>query len=127
MIPVLFINCSSVPFVQLIMNRTKVYETRSRNMLRSLVGKRVMIAATGKGKPLVMCSAMICNSFPVQSHYEWEMFRDYTCVPVGSVYDWTDKTKVKWLYELSDIRPVRFPFHPEDGKRHGRVWMECAK
>lgn len=125
MIPILFINCRLVPFVQFIMNRTKIYETRSRNTLRSLVGKRVLIAMTGKGHSVVMCSAIISNAFPVSSLHEWDMFRSCTCVPKGSQYDWTEKTKVKWLYELSDVCPVPFPFHPSEGIRHGRTWMEA--
>ena len=126
MIPVVFVNCSSAPFVDDIINLSKIYETRSCNSLRSLVGKRVMICETGKGKSMVRCSARIVNAFPVRSFYEWDMFRDYHCVPVGSKYDWKDDTKVKWMYELADIYIESVPFHPAEGPRHGRVWMEYA-
>lgn len=126
MIPVVWINCRSVPYVEKIMNLSKIYETRSVNSLRSLVGKRVLICETGKGKSMVRCSARIVNAFPVRSAYEWDMFREYTCVPVGSEYDWQPDTKVKWLYELDSILIESVPFHPAEGKRHGRVWMEYA-
>ena len=126
MIPVVFINCSSAPFVDDIINLSKVFETRSANTLRSLVGKRVLICQTGKGKSLVRCSARIVNSFPVHSFHEWDMFRDYTRVPLYSKYDWSAGTKIKWLYELSDILIESVPFHPAEGPRHGRVWMEYA-
>lgn len=124
MIPVVFINCSSAPFVDDIINLSKVFETRSVNSLCSLVGQRVMICETGKGKSLVRCSARIVNSFPVRSFHEWDMFRYYTRVPLHSKYDWKDTTKVKWLYELSDILIESVPFHPSNGPRHGRTWME---
>lgn len=124
MIPILFVNCSESDFIGAIINRSKIYETRTKNSLRSLVGKRVLIAETGKNRSIVRCSAVICSAFPVESFHEWDMFRDYTQVWPGSVYDWKPDTKIKWLYELSDIRPVPVPFHPKNGNRHGRVWME---
>ena len=124
MIPVLFINCSSAPFVDKIINRSKVYETRSVNSLRSLVGKRVLICETGKGRSLIRCSARIVNAFPVSSFHEWDLFRDYTCVSYDSPYEWKPGTKTKWLYELSNVITESVPFHPAEGKRHGRVWME---
>ena len=126
MIPIVFINCSSAPFIDKIMNRSKVYETRSRNTLRNLVGKRVLLAETGKGKPLVRCSVVIRCGFPVESFHEWDMFRDYTQVSPSSPFEWSETTKRKWLYELTDIRPVS-PFVPADGIRHGRTWMEYHK
>lgn len=124
MIPVLFINCRSVPYVDRIIDRSKVYETRSRNTLDCLVGKRVLIAETGRGRSVIRCAATVRKVFPVTSRFEFDMFRTYTAVPEGDPYDWTEKTTVKWLYELSDVRPVPVPFHPEGGPRHGRVWME---
>ena len=127
MIPIVFINCSSAPFVSMIMNRRKIYETRSINSLRSLVGKRVLIAETGSHRqPFVRCSAVIRSAFPVDSFHEWDMFRDYTQVKPGSLFDWSETTKRKWLYELTDIRPVS-PFVPPEGIRHGRTWMEYRK
>lgn len=124
MIPVLFINCSSFPFVDEIIKGNKIFETRSRDSLRFLVGKRVMICQTGTGKSLVRCSARIVNAFPVSSFHEWDMFRDYTIVPALGPYDWKHDTKVKWLYELSNVIIESVPFHPAPGFRHGRVWME---
>lgn len=124
MIPIVYINCSSAPFVDYIMTRSKVFETRSRNTLKTLTGKRILIAETGNGhKSIVRCSARIRSAFPITSQYEWDLFRDYTKVYPGSPFDWSDKTRCKWLYELEDIQPVP-PFHPVDGIRHGRVWME---
>ena len=46
-----------------------------------------------------------------------------TQIEKNSVYDWTDKNAVKYLYELENIQRVP-KFIPGEGKRHGRVWME---
>ena len=122
--PIVFINCKSAPFIDMIMNRSKVYETRSSNTLRSLIGERVLLCETGKGASMVRCCAVIHKAFTIDTKLAWDMFRNYTCVPDGSRYDWQPDTKIKWLYELIDVRPVPAPFHPKAGKMHGRVWME---
>lgn len=127
MMPVVYINCSRHPFLKWIACGMKVYETRSRNTLRALVGKKVYLAMTGKGPSLVVCTAVIRKVFPVCSRYEWDCFRDYTAVPEGSEYDWTESTTIKYLYELSSVKPVTVPFHPDNGVRHGRVWMEIDR
>lgn len=125
MIPVVFVNCSSVPYVDMILSGKKVFETRSRNTLKSLVGRRVLIAETGKGSPVIRCSARITTAFTLENSFAWNMFRDYTAVPEGTTHDWKEGTKVKWLYELSSVRPVSVPFVlPSDSIRHGRVWAE---
>ena len=124
MIPVVFINCSRFPFVQWIMDRMKVYETRSRNMLGPLVGQRVLLSETGNGRPIVRCSAVIRAARKVEHRGVWNLLRDSHCVPAGSTYDWTHATQCKWLYFLGDVQPVSDPFNPPEDVRHGRVWME---
>jgi len=126
MTPVIFINCKDHPYVDEIIAGAKTYETRTRNTLRSLLtwslGERVLIAETGHGSPVVRCSAVIDHFGAVYTEDRWNDLRKVHCVPGGSKYDWTQDTKVKWLYHLSDVQPVA-PFVPE-GRRHGRVWME---
>lgn len=129
MIPVLFINCSAEQFVDWIIGGLKTYETRTRNTLKTLLswalGRRILIAETGHGRPLVRCSAVIDQVVAVRSREEWEDYLQFTWIPVGSRYDWTPDTKVKWLYHLTDVRPIAEPFHlPADALRHGRVWAE---
>ena len=124
MTPIVFINCSSAPFMDDIITGRKVYETRSRDMLRGLVGRRVYLAETGKGKPVIRCSAKITRALRVILPDAWEQFRSATCVPVGTAYDWKPDTYCKWLYELDHVQPVPSPFTPPEGVRHGRVWME---
>lgn len=124
MTPILFINCSRFPFVDQIMSLEKPLETRKKDMLRNLVGKRVLIAETcDHVRPLVKCSAFIEYGHPVYTRAEWDLLRKYTRIEEGSSFDWTPSTSVKWVYRLTDVRPVD-PFNPPEGSRHGRVWME---
>lgn len=128
MIPVLFINCQAEPFVDEIISRLKPYETRTRNTLKSLLswafGERILIAETGSGTPLIRCSAVIDHCIAVYTREQWEQYREQACIPVGSKYDWKPDTKVKYLYHLTDVRPVKPLRLPRDCKRHGRVWAE---
>ena len=127
MIPIVFINCSDVPYVDKILSGEKLYETRSRNTLGQLVGKRVMIAETGHGKPVVRCTARIGTSHKITNPNVYDLFRPDTCVPEGSKHDWTHDTKSKWFYLLKNVSPVT-PFIPKEGPRHGRIWMEyCGR
>jgi len=124
MIPVVFINCSLHPFLDMIMADVKLDETRTRNTLRSVTGSRVLFAETGRGrKPLVRCSAVLLDPIVVRSRETWDMLRNSHCVPAGSKYDWQPWTKVKYLYPIINVVPV-VPFVPPEGVRHGRTWME---
>lgn len=121
--PVVFINCKEQPFLDRIMNGTKVYETRTRNTLGNLLGERVLLAETGHGKPTVRCSARIECIISVHVPEYWERYRKYLGIDSGSRYDWHPDTRIKWLYRLTDVRQVE-PFTPDLGRRHGRVWAE---
>lgn len=123
MIPVVFINGKDISYVDLIIQGKKRYETRSRNMLGALVGRRVLIAETGKGKPRIRCSAVIEDASKIDFLYNWELIRGVTCVPEGSAHDWDYQHPGKWIYELADVREV-FDMPWKEGKRHGITWME---
>ena len=124
MIPVLFINCDLLPFLDQILNLDKILETRSRNMLRALIGQRVFLAETHRGKrPIIRGSAIIGHPIVTRSRDDWEQFRSMACIPSCCPYDWQPDTKAKYLYPLIGVEPVT-PFSPPEGVRHGRVWME---
>lgn len=124
MTPVIFINCQVEPFVDDIMAYLKQYETRTRNTLGRFLGERVLLAETGHGSPLVKCSAVIDEIISVTTEDDWDDYLELTWIPVDSKYDWHPDTKVKWLYHLSDVKPV-VPFRiGPDCRRHGRVWAE---
>ena len=122
-LPVVFINCRDHPFVEDILSNRKIYETRTRNTLGRFANKRVFIAETGKGKPVVRCSAVILGPHTIKSKEIWERhYRERACILPGSQFDWHDDTKCKYAYYLMAVHDEE-PFVPT-GKRHGRVWME---
>ena len=123
---IVFINSRSVPFVDMIMKQEKIFETRSRDVLRKLfeTGEQFYIAETGKGKPIVKCSARIRAIETVYTETAWNRYRTFHLVPPGSQYDWQTDTKKKVMYQLDNVTPVPAPFIPPEGKRHGRIWME---
>lgn len=125
MVPVIFINSSSAPYVDLILAGLKTFETRSRDTLGCLKGQRVLIAESGKRRPpIIRASAFIgTKSVRIENAEDWGWFRASHQVPYGTEYDWKPDTKVKYMYQLIDVRPC-VPFVPELGKRHGRVWAE---
>lgn len=111
-----------VHYAQLIAEGIKTIETRNRNMLKSLVGKRVAIVKTRRGKlPMIVGYVDITGSWfcPINMY---DQYRDQTLVPVGSSYDVHGKGK--WFYYLENAEEC-FPFPlPEDAVRHGLSWCE---
>lgn len=125
LLPIIFINCDKVPFVDAIIGNRKHYETRTRNTLGRFLGEPVLLAETRHGrKPIVKAMATIDQIVSVSTKEHWDEYMDLTGIPVGSSYDWQPDTKVKWLYRLKDVFPVTDPFVPVEGRMHGRVWME---
>ena len=122
-VPVVFINCSRHPFLDQIMRRRKLDETRTRNTLGALAGQRAYLAETGHGPSMCRCFAVIGAPVVARSRKEWNALRSRHRVPRGSMYDWKPWTKVKYLYPLTGVIACD-PFHPQEGVRHGRAWME---
>ena len=121
---VIGINSSSAPFMRDIGALLKRLETRSKNMLGRYVGQRVILAETKQGGSLAMYSAVIRSARDIRTPEEWNALRPLHRVPEGNVlYDWKPDTRVKWVYELTDIRRLR-PFMVPEGIRHGRTCME---
>lgn len=119
--PVVFINCSEEPFIDRIMHGLKQAETRTRDTLKNLVGQRVYLAETGKGKPTVRCSVKIIRSEQVDRE-EWNNHRFDIGVNYGGSFDWKPETKSKYLYWLQAVEIVE-PFTAVEGTRHGRTYM----
>lgn len=120
----IFINCKDQPFIRKIFDRDKLFETRTRNMLKRFAGQRVLLVETGNGAPMIRGSARCGVGCPVTSAEQWDAIRTTTQVPAGSKYDWKDDTKIKWLYPM--FNPVEcepLPL-PADAVRHGRTWAE---
>ena len=111
-----------VRYADAIVKGIKTIETRNRNMLKCLVGKRVAIVRTRRGKlPMVVGYVDIVDSFfcPINLY---EQYRDQTFVPVGSKYDVNGKGK--WFYFMDNAEKCDpFPL-PSDAVRHGMSWCE---
>lgn len=121
---IIFINCKEQPFISRIIDGEKEYETRTRNMLGRFLGERVLLAETGNGNPVVRCEATIDSVISVHVPEYWEHYRSRAGVDRNSRYDWQPDTRIKWLYHLTDVKPIA-PFVPAKSRRHGRTWMEC--
>lgn len=119
---ILFINCRLYPFIDWIISGLKLYETRNRNTLKNLIGKRVYIAETGKHKrPIVRCTAIIDHVIKTDME-AFDSLRKQTMINPGSAFDWTKETKQKYLYRLTDIVQIE-PFTiPDNAIYHGRVY-----
>lgn len=115
----MFINEDEYPFAHWIVQRQKLVETRSRNMLRHLVGERVAVVSTKKGRPpMVIGYVLIVGSYFEKSPWGW---RSITMIPEGSRYDTKEG---RWFYSLAYAKECDpFPL-PEDAVRHGRSWCE---
>lgn len=96
----IYINCARVEFVEDILNLLKTIETRNRDMLKSLVGQRVGIIETGKGKAKLKGYATIVEKIVFKNEETWELCRDLHRVPKGSEYDFK-KRKVGYI--LADV------------------------
>ena len=119
---IVYINCSVFPFVDLIIANKKVYETRNRNTLKSLIGQEIYLAETGKGKATVKAKCTITDLVTVTDKATYNRYRKETQVAKGSVFDFCSSTKAKYLYRLDNVQPVEpFPV-PDNTVKHGRVY-----
>lgn len=119
---ILFINCNLFPFISWIMAGLKLYETRNRNTLKSIIGKRVYIAETGKNRrPVIRCIASIGNPIVIDSMKDFNRYRSQTKIKKGSCFDFIPGRK-KYLYPVSNVVKVNpFPL-PDNAVYHGRIY-----
>ena len=123
----IFVNENGIPYAQLIVEGKKLIETRTKNMLLPLVGERVAIISTKRGrKPFIVGYATI-NSYSFCPFPLLGMWRAETCIPKGDTYDKLGKRngrQGKWFYEMGDAERCKpYPL-PESAVRHGRSWCE---
>ena len=120
----LFINCNMFPFISWILSGLKVYETRNRNTLKSIIGKTVYLTQTGKGKrPIIYGYCTITEFIIINDKKTYNKYRKQTCIKKGSCYDFIiGSTKQKVLYRLENVQACKpFPM-PENVIRHGRIY-----
>lgn len=114
-----------IHYAQLIVKGYKPIETRNRNMLKSLVGERVAIIRTRRGKsPMVVGYATITAAV-FHTKEEMEALRGLTLIPEGSEYDC--KGRGKWCYYLDNPEVCEAYPLPQDRINHGRSYCEFTK
>ena len=117
----IYINCRKYPFIDWIIALLKTYETRKRDMLHDLVGQRVAIIETGKGKrPMVRAMATVTESVTVPFHDR--AMREAAMI-FRTEYDIIPKN-TKVFYKLENVEAVKPYPVPENRVNHGRSWTE---
>jgi hypothetical protein len=102
------INDKHQDFTGQILRGEKVIETRSRNVFKKLVGRRVGLIRTGKGKAILVGYATIGK--PIQYNSEENFRKDYEKhrVEPKSKYD-IQLPKGKIGYPLAEVRLLKTP------------------
>ena len=119
----IFVNSNGcVPYAMAIVTRIKPIETRSRDMLKSLVGERVAIIETRRNKkPMIVGYATITGKEFCKAE-DFRKYYDLHLVPEGSSYDCHGKGK--WFYYMADAETCEPYALPGNATRHGFSWAE---
>lgn len=120
----IFINCKEAPFVNDILSRCKLEETRPYDVLRAVVGKRVALIETGTSPVGIIHGYATITGSRIVS-YDDIPARKSACI-YGTPYDiMPGETKV--FYKLSRVRPCKpYPL-PENHINHGRSFTEFSR
>lgn len=119
----IYVNSDGIDYAAAIVEAYKAIETRTRDVLKKLVGERVAIVRTHKRKKpeVIGYVTIIKKTFAFKESFD-ALF-DKHCVPAGSKYD-CKPDGGKWLYWLADAERCE-PFQlPQNIVRHGRSWCE---
>ena len=119
----IFVNENGVRYAYAIVHGYKTIETRNRNMLSALIGKRVAVIRTKRNcNPLVVGYVTIESCFFCKANDFGKIWKEHL-IPTGSQYD-CNNGRGKWCYRLSDAEKCD-PFElPSSAIRHGRSWCE---
>ena len=111
-----------IHYASMIVAGWKKIETRSRDMLGALVGDRVAIVRTRRGKsPVIVGYARIAKKHFCPAE-EFRAFESLHFVPEGSAYDCHGKGK--WFYWMEDAEVCDPYILPKNAVRHGFSWCE---
>jgi len=115
-----YINCARFPFVSWILQGKKTYETRTKDMLSSLIGKQIFLVETGKGPPVARGTAVLSSvknvTFSDVKKRKAAMIdnTDYDIIPGGK----------KYFYKLVKVRKIEPFLLPDSRLNHGRAFTE---
>lgn len=108
--------------VSMIMNRSKVIETRTHDKLKRFVGQWVGVIYTGSGKPKLVGYVFILSQYEFISEENFRAYEFCHRIPKGSKYDWKEGKK-KYGYLLGEIVQLDSPIKLESIKGN-RMWRE---
>lgn len=115
----IYINCKERDFVGMILAGNKAHETRTRNMLKNVVGERVALIETGTHKqPYIRGYATIASATKV-------VYNDIAARKAAGIYKTSYDIKeggYKWFYLLEDVIMVRPYALPKEHINHGRSY-----
>ena len=111
-----------IHYAELIVKGYKPIETRNRNTLKNLVDKRVAIVRTRRNKKPVVIGYVTITHAAFMSKDWLNDNRNYTLIPVGSMYDCTKSGK--WCYWLGNPETCDPYELPKDAIRHGFSYCE---
>ena len=120
----MFVNSDGcIPYAECIVWGIKSVETRNRNMLRPLIGERVAVVRTHRGKnPMIVGYVTVTHGYRVGGQWLHDN-REKTLIPEGSKYD-VPIDGAKWCYWLRNaVKCDPYPL-PADAIRHGISWVE---
>lgn len=100
------INDKEQDFTEQILEGVKTEETRRTHSLDSLIGKRVAIIRTGRGKAVIVGTCVIAGCAEYRSEEEWRRGYERHRVSKGSRYDFTGR---KVGYALKEVESVKDP------------------
>lgn len=102
------INCKDRDWCEMILNRTKLFETRNCKSLYPYRNKWVGIVKTGCGKAMLVGYAHINNLVRiVDNESSFRNYYEFHCVEPGSKYDFNGGKKyLYWIDKVKRINPV---------------------
>lgn len=100
------INDKEQAFTEQILAGVKTEETRKSHSLDSLIGKRVAIIRTGRGKAVIVGTCTIEGFTEYRNEEDWSAAYNRHRVERGSKYDFTD---FKVGYVLRDVQRLTDP------------------
>ena len=111
-----------VPYAIALVTGYKQAESRNKDMLSGLVGKRVAVIGTGDYDTPTIVGYVTISRKQFCSVEDFKRLYMYHLVPSGSEYD--AKGRGKWLYWVEDPEVCRHRPLPASAVRHGRSWCE---
>lgn len=117
-----YINDSTQPFTEQILNGEKTIETREQPKnrqypeLHKFIGERIGIVRSGKGKAMLVGFATVADEIVYNTEAEFRADESKHLVKKGSAYDIKSK---KYGYVLTDVERVTPWQIPQGSKRNG--------